>query len=142
MSTEQNKAVVRRFFELYDQGKLDQLEQEVVDPAAVIHLTGVPKPLTRGEFKQTGVAFHLAFPDHTATIQDQVAEDDMVVTRSTFRGTQRGELQGIPATGKSVTFDQVNIHRITGGRIVEAWAYFDQFSLLQQLGVIPMPAGA
>ena len=139
MSNEENKSIARRFFELYDSGQINVLEQEVLDPDVVVHLSGMPGPLNREAFKQTGLAFHAAFPDHRSVIEDQIAEDDKVVTRSTFRGTHRNELQGIPATGKEVTFTQLNIHRLANGKIVEAWAMFDQFGLLQQLGVIAMP---
>jgi steroid delta-isomerase-like uncharacterized protein len=142
MSIEENKSVVRRFFELYDSGQIDRLEQEIVAPEAVIYLTGMPDPLDRAAFKQTGLAFHAAFPDHRSVIEDQIAEGDMVVTRSMFYGTHQNELQGIPATGKSVSFTQVNIHQIANGKIVQAWAYFDLFSLMQQLGVVPMPGQA
>ncbi len=139
MSNEENKSIARRFFELYDSGQINVLEQEVLDPDVVVHLSGMPGPLNREAFKQTGLAFHAAFPDHRSVIEDQIAEGDKVVTRSTFRGTHRNELQGIPATGKEVTFTQLNIHRLANGKIVEAWAMFDQFGLLQQLGVIAMP---
>ena len=139
MSKEENKTIVRRFFELYDSGQIDVLEQEILDPDVVVYLSGMPGPLNREAFKQTGLAFHAAFPDHKSVIEDQIAEGDKVVTRSMFRGTHRSELQGIPPTGKEVTFTQLNIHRLANGKIVEAWALFDQFGLLQQLGVIAMP---
>jgi steroid delta-isomerase-like uncharacterized protein len=142
MSSEENKSIVRRFFELYDSGQIDVLEQEVLDPNVVVHLSGMPAPLDRAAFKQTGLAFHAGFPDHHSTIEDQIAEGDKVVTRSTFRGTHRNELQGLPPTGKEVTFTQLNIHRLARGRIVEAWAMFDQFGLMQQLGIIPIPGQA
>jgi predicted ester cyclase len=142
MSTEKNKTIVRRFFELYDSGEIDVLAQELLDPELVVHLSGMPAPLDREAFKQSGLVFHTAFPDHHSVIEDQIAEGDMVVTRSTFFGTHLNELQGIPPTGKQVTFIQINIQRLVNGKILEAWAVFDQFSLLQQLGVIPMPGQA
>ena len=137
MSIEQNKATVQRFFELYDSGNIEQIEKELLDPNVRVYLTGMPRPLNAAEFAQSGLAYHQAFPDHHSAIEAQVAEGDTVVTRSTFRGTHRGDLQGIPPTGKTVTFQQVNIQRLADGRIVEAWAFYDQFSVLQQLGVIP-----
>jgi steroid delta-isomerase-like uncharacterized protein len=139
MSTEENKAIARRFFDLYNQNQIDVIEREVLDPAAVIHLTGMPGTLDRAAFKQTGLVFQAAFPDHHTTIEHQVAEGDLVVTRSTFQGTHRAELLGILATGQHVTFAQVNFHRMSNNKIVEVWAYFDQMALLQQLGVVPSP---
>ena len=142
MSTEENKSIARRFFDLYDAGQIDVIEQEILAPDAVIYLTGIPAPLNREAFKQTGLIFHAAFPDHRTVIEDQIAEGDTVVTRSIFYGTHRNELQGIPATGKQVSFMQVNIHQLKDSKIVRAWALFDQFSLMQQLGVIPVPGPA
>jgi predicted ester cyclase len=60
----------------------------------------------------------------------------------TFYGTQRGEFQGLPPTGKSVTFTGINIARIEGGKIAELWSEFDALGVLQQLGAIPAPAAA
>lgn len=142
MSTEENKSIVRRFFDLYDSGQIDLIEQEVLAPDVIVSLTGMPDPLDREAFKQTGLIFQAAFPDHRTVIEDQVAEGDTVVTHSTFYGTHQNELMGIPPTGKQVSFTQVNIHRLANGKIVRAWAFFDQFSLMQQLGVIPMPGQA
>jgi predicted ester cyclase len=66
-----------------------------------------------------------------------VAEDDKVAVRATFRGTQKGEFFGIPATGKEVTVSLMLIYRIANGKIVEHWMNADQLSLMQQLEAIP-----
>jgi hypothetical protein len=68
-----------------------------------------------------------------------LAEGDRVVTRWTARGTHRGELMGIPPTGKPVTMTGITINRLEGGKVVEDWTVFDQLGLLQQLGAIPAP---
>jgi predicted ester cyclase len=86
--------------------------------------------------------FQAGFPDIRVTIEDQLGEGDQVVTRMTFYGTQRGEFQGLPPTGKSVTFTGINIARIEGGKIAELWSEFDALGVLQQLGAIPAPAAA
>jgi predicted ester cyclase len=142
MSHEENKSIVRRFFQLYDAGQLDTIEKEIIDSNAVIHLSGMPDPLNREAFKQSGLIFHAAFPDHRTVIEDEIADGDKVVTRSTFFGTHQNELQGIPPTGRQVSFTQVNIYRLVNAKIVEVWAVFDQFGLMQQLGVIPAQASA
>jgi steroid delta-isomerase-like uncharacterized protein len=83
--------------------------------------------------------FLRAFPDTRMTVEQQVAEGDNVVTRWTAQGTHKGELMGIPATGKQVTITGITIDRIVAGRIVESWDEFDQFGMMQQLGVVPGP---
>jgi predicted ester cyclase len=70
-------------------------------------------------------------------IDEQIAEGDMVVTRWTAYGTQKGELAGIPPTGKSVVVIGVSIDRMVNGKLVAGWTVSDQYGMLQQLGVIP-----
>jgi predicted ester cyclase len=85
-----------------------------------------------------------AFPDVRLTINDQIAEGDIVVTRWTATGTHNGELMGIAPTSKRATVTGVDIDRYQGGKVVEAWASYDMLGLLQQLGVALSlaPAGA
>lgn len=85
--------------------------------------------------------YRSAFPDTKMTIDLQIAEGGKVTTRRTAHGTHKGELMGIPATGKQVTITGVGIDRIAGGRIVETWGEFDLMGMMQQLGVVPSPGG-
>ena len=78
-----------------------------------------------------------AFPDSTFTIDDMIAEGDRVATKKTFNGTHTAALGDIPATGRRVTLQYVDIMRVRNGRIVEHWLSMDQLSFLQQLGVMP-----
>jgi steroid delta-isomerase-like uncharacterized protein len=137
-----NKTIARRFFELFSQGDLDTIEQELLSPDVVAHQPGMPEPLDRAGFRQVGEMFRTAFPDLRVTIEDQVAEGDTVATRSVLYGTHTGPLQGIPPTGRTVTISGINISRIVDGKIVERWDEFDQVGMLQQLGVMPAPAAA
>jgi predicted ester cyclase len=61
------------------------------------------------------------------------------MTYKTFHGTQEGPFMGIPATGKEVAFDNIDILTVTDGKITEHWAVGDMLSLMQQLGVVPLP---
>ena len=88
---------------------------------------------------QFNLAIRAAFPDLTVTIDDLIAEGDKVVWRWSARGTQRGELMGIPPTGREVTLTGISIDRLAGGQIVERWGEIDNLGLLQQLGAIPAP---
>jgi len=141
MSTESNKAVARRFLEeVFGQGKLAVADEIVAldyvnrGPGA---LPGLP-PGPEGS-KQLVMVYRNAFPDVQFTIDEQIAEGDKVMTRWTARGTHKGELAGIPPTGKSATVTGMGVDRIVNGKIVESWGVFDQFGMLQQLGVIPKP---
>jgi steroid delta-isomerase-like uncharacterized protein len=138
MSAE-NKAIARRFFELFSQGDMDTIGRELLSPDIMAHFPGMPGPLNLESYKQVGLMFRSAFPDIQDTVEDQIAEGDKVVTRITSRGTHQGELMGIPATGKQYTITAMVIDRIIEGRIVERWAQFDQLGMLQQLGVVPTP---
>jgi predicted ester cyclase len=135
--SEQNKALVRRFFEEAWNGRNLAAVDDIFEPNYVAHgrPTGLP-PGPEG-LKQRIAMAHTAFPDGRMTIEDQIAEGDIVVTRWTAHGSHQGEYLGIPPTGRQVTLHGVDTDRIAGGRIVESWDLFDQWSLMGQLGVVP-----
>jgi predicted ester cyclase len=104
----------------------------------VLHETAGDGELQGVEALKAFVAcYRRAFPDARSAVEDQVAEDDKVVTRWRARGTRQGELGQIPPTGKSFEMDGVTIERIAGGKIVEVWVARDELGLLSQLGVRP-----
>lgn len=132
MSAEQNKAMVRHVISLLNR---DDWEQAVRD--------GAPEP-GREEFIEMQRPFRAAFPDFRSTIEEMVAEGDTVVVRLKAGGTHMAEfpyveLKGIPATGKRVQWDEVQIYRFEDGKPVSAWLLLDGVSRLQQLGVLPEP---
>jgi predicted ester cyclase len=134
---ERNKAVIRRFVEEVQNKKDEAAYDELNDPGFVNFSAppGIPSDREGGKVYLFG--FLNAFPDCRFTIDDMVAEGDQVVTKKTFRGTHTGEFAGIPATGKKVELQFVDIMRVRDGRIVEHWLSMDQLSFMQQLGVIP-----
>jgi steroid delta-isomerase-like uncharacterized protein len=139
MSTEVNKAIVRRFVEeVQNGGDLAALD-EFAAPGYVNHSAPPGVPADREGLKQLTAMFRRAFPDGRMTIEDMVAEGDRVATRKTFRGTHRGELMGIPPTGKAVTIGLIDFARLAGGRVVESWSVADELGLLRQLGALPPP---
>jgi steroid delta-isomerase-like uncharacterized protein len=134
MSTEENKALARRSWELTDNP--DALG-EVYAPDVVWHN---PDQEVQGleEAKQFIGIFKSAFPDMNAAVEDVIAEGDKVVTRITMRGTHQGETEEFgPATGRQVEESGITIQRIEGGKIVEEWNSYDNLSLMQQLGLVP-----
>ena len=138
MSTENNKALVRRATEeAINRGNLALLD-ELVSSDFVLHDPNYPQPVRGVEgLKQYFQTFRSAFPDLHFTIEDIVGEDDTVAVRQTGRGTHQGELFGIPPTGKQLTVTAMHFHRFVNGKPVESWVNSDSMGMLQQLGVIP-----
>jgi steroid delta-isomerase-like uncharacterized protein len=143
MSSEENKAIVRRFFEeVLNEKRLDRAD-ELVAPDYLDH-DAVPGqgPGLEGARQQRWAMYFAAIPDLHSTIDDLVAEGDKVVVRYTGEGTQQGELLGIPPTGKRFRFSGICIIRLAEGKIAENWEQDDLLGLMQQLGVLPAPGSA
>ena len=141
MLSETNKAVARRFFdEVWNKGNLTVLN-EIIAKDHVSSGPGTLPGLPTGPegTKQLVTMYRNAFPDLRFTIEEQIAEGDKVVTRWTADGTHQGELAGIPPTNKTSTVTGVAVDRIANGKVVESWGIFDQFGMMQQLGLIPTP---
>jgi steroid delta-isomerase-like uncharacterized protein len=134
---ERNKAVIRRFVEEVQNKKDFTIYDELIDPKFV-NLSaphGIPADGKGGRMWLS--TFADAYPDSEFTIDEMIGEGDRVVTKKTLRGTHTGEFGGIPATGRRVTLQYVDIMRVRDGRILEHWVSMDQLSWLQQLGVMP-----
>ena len=133
--SEQNKAQVRRVIEeIYNRGDLDVVD-EVAASDLIIHASSQDIHGREGA-KRYVAALRAGFPDIRFTIEDQIAEGDMVVTRWTARGTHTGAFQGIAPTGREIRIAGADIDRIVGGKTVECWAHVDELGLMQQLGAV------
>ncbi len=139
MSTEVNKASVRRFYDEVFNKKNRAAIDEFIAPNQVDHAAPPGTPGGLAGAKQTLTMYLTAFPDLHFTVEDIIAEGEKVVARLTVRGTQKGAFMGIPPTGKQATSTAIDINRIVGGKSVEHWLEMDTLGLLQQLGVVPMP---
>jgi steroid delta-isomerase-like uncharacterized protein len=139
MSTEENKALIRHLVEETNKHNVNKAD-EMFAPDVVGHFPGLPPVQGLDACKQLVSGMLTAFPDLQLTVEDLIAEGDKVVFRETWRGTHQGAFQGIPPTGKQVTFTGMAICRIVGGKIAEEWAVHDDLGLLQQLGAIPQMA--
>ncbi|MFE4461330.1 ester cyclase [Nocardia tengchongensis] len=134
--SESNKALVQRFVnEFWSTGRLAAAD-ELMAADVVIH---APEVGGIEGLKQFNTTVRTAFPDWHATVEELLAEDDRVVERWTGHGTQLGEFQGIPATGRTVAVPGVVFYRVRDGRITEFRGSFDVFSMLGQLGALPEP---
>jgi predicted ester cyclase len=137
MSVEENKAIARRVVEeIFNKGNL-ALIPEVYAPNLVFHAPGGQDVKGPEGMKQTVNMLRTAFPDMRMSINNLVAEGDMLVLRYTLTGTHKGPLMGIPPTGKPVTMSGIVMSKIVNGKEVEGWEALDRLSIMQQLGVIP-----
>ena len=140
--SEENKAISRRFTDAFNAGDYDTITSLLTDDYTS-HDPASPGEVSGPEAARAEIeGYRAAFPDLTLTIEQQIAEGDYVVSRWTGRGTHRGELFGIPATGTQGTATGITIDRIENGKIAETWQNWDTLGLLQQLGAIPAPTAA
>jgi predicted ester cyclase len=137
MSTEGNKALVRRFYEEIDRGNLAAMDELVAEN----YIDHSPPPFPglapgRAGLKQAFEIFWVATPGRHE-IEDQLAEGDKVVTRIRVTGTHEADLPGITKTGNKLETTATVTHRVEDGKLAEKWSNKDELGFLQQLGVIP-----
>jgi steroid delta-isomerase-like uncharacterized protein len=137
--SEGNKAIARRYVEEFWNERRFDLFDELVAQDAVSH-TNQGDADFEGWKQGVGI-LRTAFPDFHITVEDEMAVDSKVVQRWTLRGTNQGELLGIPATGKKAVWPAIVIFRLSGAKIAEIWVQGDSLGMMQQLGVVPSPGG-
>ena len=137
MSVEQNKALARRFGQVWGRESIDTVD-ELAARELCVHYPALGEPLHGPEaFKEVLRAWHSAFPDSDRTDEDVIAEGAKVMISWTARGTHRGDLWGIPPTGRAVAMRGVSVYCLADGRIVEEKGVGDALGLMQQLGALP-----
>jgi steroid delta-isomerase-like uncharacterized protein len=141
VSADTNKEIVRRLGVEPWEGNLGVID-ELVASNYVGHDPAMPDQQGPEGIKEFITGYLAAFPDGRITIDDQFAAGDLVATRWMGRGTQTGELMGIPPTGKQVTIAGITISRVENGKVVEEWTNWDMLGMLQQLGAVPQMAAA
>ena len=134
---EQNKQLVSQFFETLDRQDTEMMDQLVSSTNYSLHFSGMPPMDWNVNKKEFLAPFAKAFPDLRRNIVDMVAEGDKVAVSINVTGTYKGEFQGIPATGKQVSFTAMDILTIIDGKVTEEWATADMMGLMQQIGAIP-----
>jgi len=130
---EANTALVRESVEAFNGGDTHKL-LTIVAPDIVIHYAEIAEPLHGRATWQHG--FELvkrAFPDLEIHIDDLVADDDKVAVRLRLRGTHQGEFQGVPATGRTISYVSHEFYRVADGLLAEEWICSDTASLFSQL---------
>jgi steroid delta-isomerase-like uncharacterized protein len=140
MSTEQNKQVALRVYDLLNTGAVEAIG-DLVTADYVEHNplpgqgTGRDGAVDRFSLIARGLAPRF-------TVEDVIAEDDKVVVRWTNTGTHVGDFLGVPATGRPFTIGGIDIYRVDGELLCEHWHQIDQLSMLGQLGLLPEPAAS
>ncbi len=139
ISTEENKAIVRRYYEEVLNQRLLTSIDALFTPHFISHPAGegYDASVDLQTYVQAIVRSHTAFPDLHVKIEAQIAEADLVATRWKAHGTQCGMLGNLPPTGKEITVTAMHFHRLADGKIVEHWEQFDLMGMLQQLGALP-----
>jgi predicted ester cyclase len=137
MPEQRNKQIVRRFVDEYQTNADADAFAELIHPALVDHSR--PPGVAEGPegVRQQFDLFRAAFSGFRATIDEQVAEGDLVVTRKRFHGVHDGDFLGIPPTGREVEIAVIDVVRVRDGRIAEHWNVVDRLGLLEQLGALP-----
>lgn len=132
-----NVALARRVFtEMYGAGKIELVDELYSDD----FVDDSPGGGTgRALIEHAVQEFHKAAPDLRIDIEDTFAKGDKVVIRYTARGTQTGEMWGIPPTGKQFVVRGITVFRVAHGKIATEWTEYDRLGLMRQLGVVPSP---
>ena len=143
MTPEENKAMVRRWFEdVINGGDLDAVDVICAQCApSFVVIKGVDPDAQGGlgGVKALVQSFRNSFPDLRFTIEDQIAEGNKVVSRVSVEGTHTGEFMGIPPTNKRFSIKGVSIWLVGETKLVEEWVSWDTFGMMQQLGVMGGP---
>jgi steroid delta-isomerase-like uncharacterized protein len=133
--TEQNKTIVRDFIDaLFTKGDLGAADAFLAEDF-VNHDPPFGGPADRDGMRAAAAMFRSAFPDWHSDLGLLIGEGDLVVEQFTASGTQRGEIMGVPASGRTVTLRGIQIFRVRNGRITERWGRLDDLGLLTQLGL-------
>jgi steroid delta-isomerase-like uncharacterized protein len=128
-ASEENKTVIRRWLgEVFSSGDLDGAD-ELFTLNYALHDPSFPRDVHGPEgIKWYVTAYRVAFPDLEVVVEDQLAEEDKVVTRWTARGTHSGEFLGLAPTGDEVTVSGIEFDRIADGKVDEAWIGYHPFA--------------
>jgi steroid delta-isomerase-like uncharacterized protein len=137
-----NGAIVRRFFELLNAGDIDGFASLLADDFVEHEVTPGLEP-TKPGVVQFFRGIRAAFPDMRMEPEDVITSGDKVVARVRFTGTNEGAFMDMPATGRRVDVQLVDIMRMGGdGRCHEHWGVMDSLAMMQQLGAVPSGAPA
>jgi steroid delta-isomerase-like uncharacterized protein len=145
--TEQNKSLVRRYYEEVANAATPDIASTGIDRLLSNDFMFFPPNADEGE---QGLDNHKGFlhwhhgvaPDQHWTPEEMISEGDKVAVRFTVHGTQQGEFLGVAPSGKAFTLRGMDLFRITGGKIAELRRYFDVMAMMEQIGAEAAPEQA
>jgi steroid delta-isomerase-like uncharacterized protein len=132
--SEQNKQVVRRYFDRLDRQRATPVD--LCTPDYTFRLAGSP-PMGLEAVEEFTEAFFTGMPDLQHPLEELIAESDKVALRCTYQGTHTGGLMGVPPSGRTVSATGIGVMRIVDGKVAEFWVSPDRMTIMQQIGAIP-----
>jgi steroid delta-isomerase-like uncharacterized protein len=140
--TEKNRALIRTYVDAMNSHNIDAATALVTE--GLVNHAAIPEAQGRAGFRRIAEKMNKAFPDGAFRVEDVIAENDRVVARMVFTGTQTGDIEftrfPVKATGRRVEVDHVHVFRIEGDKVAEHWACRDDVGLMRQLGVLKEPS--
>lgn len=133
------KRVLLRFYDEVSAGNLGALDELMADDMVEHERFPGLEPTKEGVMQLFAI-YRSAFPDLRMQAHEVIAEGDLVCARIVSTGTHRGEFMGIPATGRRIEVETIDMARVRDGRATEHWGVTDSLTMMQQLGVLPEPA--
>lgn len=142
MSTEDNKQVVRRFYdEVMGEGRVEVLDEVMVEDFVDHGEALFDSPQGRETLRQGIAGTHEILPGLRVSLHEILAEGDLVGVRGTMRCRHAGNFLGVLGTGHELSWEGIAIFRLAEGRIAERWFNSDSISILRQLALAPTGAG-
>jgi predicted ester cyclase len=142
MSIEDNKAVVRRFYnEVMGEGRTEVLDEIMVEDFVDHGEALFGSPRGRDTLRQSVAGVHGILPGLHVTLHEVLGEGDIVGVRGTMRCRHGGTFLGVPGTGHELAWQGLALFRVVEGKITERWFNSDGITVLRQLGLAPAPAG-
>jgi len=139
MSVEEQNAIIGQWIEAWNKHDLDAA-RGLLAPDYVRHDANMPEMDGPGAALEFIAGVLSAFPDLRLRVEQLIVQDDLVAVRLFLQGSHRGEFSGVPATGREVAFESMEVFRVAGDKIAEQWVVLNALGLFQQLGAIPSPA--
>ncbi|NTF88865.1 ester cyclase [Agrobacterium rhizogenes] len=135
--TDTNNHFMKRFVDFINTADAEMAE-ELVSPNAIFFVPGRPEPM-KGPSGYMAIIDMMqgGFPDIQWTLQETVTEQDKIAVRFMMHGTHKGTFFGVPATGKQISVQALNIYHLSDGQIVEEYGQPDLLGLMQQIGALP-----
>ena len=125
MTTEQSRKFIQEYLDAINRDKSEATIDKYVDDS---HLKGHI------------IIFETGLPGYQLIPQDMITEGNKVTVRFMAQGEHKGELFGVPPTGRKVNIEAILIYELANNKIVNHWMQVDSVALMQQIGAMPVAA--